>query len=624
MCGISGVIVEPGQLAESSLTQAMARDMAHRGPDAQTEFTRENFSFSHRRLKIIDLSENANQPIFNEREDLCIIFNGEVYNFRELRKVLLDKGHTFRTQSDTEVIVHAFEEWGTESFAMLNGIFAVAIWDGRGKRNQFYLVRDRMGAKPLFYASSGLRLGFSSELKPLLRLPWVGKDINPQTLYEFLKFSHVPNPSSILSDIAQLEPGHYLHLGEKLSKHSYWDSLSEFDKLPGPAQSRAEWEEKFAACLKNVTLRQVVSDVPVGCFLSGGIDSSLLAMAFSDLGGKKVNTFSIGYREKEYDESGYARQVADIFGTQHREVIAVPQDFFSIIPKIPIYFDQPFADPSLLPTMLLSRFAREHVTVALSGDGADELFWGYDYQRALSKLRGLRAVPSLIRRGAFSFPGTRLLPHRTQKILDILQFKNDSELFSYFIGTAGPLRLDRLASVVKGSQGKAIPKFDAIIKKISGLSWNDKIAYLFQNTFLPDTVLAKTDRASMAFGLEARVPFLDNEMLDFSRDLPFEYKFSNGENKSLLRSVLSRRVPPEISARPKRGFGVPLEAWLRKDLRYLLDEYIFSDRYANDPFLENKSIQNLAKEHLLGWNHSHLLWSIINFRMWGDSYLGRT
>lgn len=625
MCGISGIILRPGESASSDLSQLMARDMSHRGPDAQTFFTRENFSFSHRRLKIIDVSDAANQPVFNESGDVCVVFNGEIYNFEILKKLLQELGHKFKTNSDTEVIVHAFEEWGVDSFLKFNGMFAFAIWDGRSKKNEFYLVRDRIGIKPLFYTTNENRVGFASELKPLLRLPWVKKNISPETLLYYFKFSHVPNPASILEDVKQLEPGYFLHVSTTIKKQKYWDARSLFGlEVKFKKKDITDWEEEFEHILFDSVKRQQMSDVPIGCFLSGGIDSSLITMAFSAQNNKKIKTFSIGYKEADFDESAHAQEVSNIFQTEHSTLIVEPEDIQDLIASIPKYFDQPFADPSLLPTLILSKFAREKVTVALSGDGADEIFFGYDYQEILSHLGPAVVTPKFIRGPLFSALGATsgFFSERLRKFSEIMQFKTEAELFQYFIGTVGPMRMDRLKQVISTNINLYPSLYTPLMESARGLSWNEKIIYVFLKTFLVDTVLTKTDRASMAFGLEARVPFLDNEMLDFSARLPFDLKFSNGIKKRLLRNVLGKKVPNTLSQRKKQGFSIPLKDWLRGDLSYLIDEHIMSDKIKKDPALNAEFLRRLATEHMQGRrNHSHLLWSVICYQLWKDMYI---
>ncbi len=367
-----------------------------------------------------------------------------------------------------------------------------------------------------------------------------------------------------------------------------------------------------------------MGDVPLGAFLSGGIDSSLLTMAFARAQNQRVNTFSIGYKESGFDETSHARRVANAFGADHHEVIVGPEDLRGLIEDIPTYFDLPFADPTMLPTMILSKLARRKVTVALSGDGADELFWGYDYQQMLRRLKPLTKIPAPLRKTALRALGAPLgaISDRARKLLEILQFEEEGELLQYFIGTVGPLRMDKIASLLKDDSFRRPPAFAAILEKSAGLAWEDKIAYVFQNTFLVDSVLAKTDRASMAHGLETRVPFLDDEMLALSSQMPFHMKYQMKRSKFLLRSVLAKHLPPEITQRKKQGFSVPLRGWLRHEMKYLLDDYIFSDQTKLAEWLDIDGLQKLARDHVDGRrNHFHLLWSVVCLGLWKERYI---
>jgi asparagine synthase (glutamine-hydrolysing) len=628
MCGIDGLIVRTGVVNEIDL-KSMTEMMIHRGPDGGGTFVSGNVGLGHRRLRVIDLSENADQPLFNETSDVAIVYNGEIYNFAELRGQLKSMGHQFKTKSDTEVIVHAFEQWGTDSFRRFNGMFAFALWDGRGKTPAVYLVRDRFGIKPLFYAHKEERLAFASELKPLLRLPWIDSSVEPQTLFYFLKFSHVPQPLSIVNGIKQLPPGHWLKYEDgEVSGGTYYD-LIEMSRTPKVETGGLdEWVSDFERTLIGVVERQMISDVPTGCFLSGGVDSSLLVMAHRELGGEPISTFTIGYKEEEFDESLYAREVAKHFKTRHHELITQASDYFDIIPDIPTYFDQPLGDPTVIPTLLLSKFARQHVTVALSGDGGDELFCGYTYQQALSVFSAALGLPLGVRRKlgllteSIARNSSSLSLQRLGKLAEIFQFRDNAELLQYFIGTVGPMRLDRVANLVNGPVKLDPPLFSGMLETIKELPWEDQIEQVFLRTFLTDTVLAKTDRAGMAFGLEARVPFLDHDMLDFSSKLPFSFKLHHGSTKYLLRETLARKLPGKLARRPKQGFSIPLREWLRTDLKYLLDEYLGEHRLKREGLLNARAVGDLVKQHVAARaNHSHLLWSLVNFQMWKERFL---
>ncbi|MCM2322545.1 MAG: asparagine synthase (glutamine-hydrolyzing) [Oligoflexia bacterium] len=644
MCGIAGFRLREGEAAEPGALERMAQAMRRRGPDAQGTFTDGPVGLAHRRLSIIDLTESAQQPLFNEDGRLAVVFNGEVYNFTVLREELERAGHRFRTRSDTEVIVHAFEEWGLGMLARFNGIFAIALWDGREGRRALYLLRDRFGVKPLFYAYEEGRLSFASELKPLLTLPWISREPDLESVYHFLKFSHVPTPRSILRGVRQLPPGSWLRLDEEgLEQGRFAPSVGEGK----PAAPTLDNEEEALAALDRAlgqsVRRQLVAEVPVGCFLSGGVDSSLLTAAYAEAAPPgAARTFSIGYREREFDESGHARRVAEAFGTTHHELIVGPRDYIDLIPEAPDYFDQPFADPTLLSSLLLAKFTRREVTVALSGDGGDELFFGYPYQRALLHLDRLRGFPAGPRRaiaasagrtlewlGALGLRGRRLQQGR--KLADILSYQNEAELLQSFIGTVGPLPLERLARLIAGEQGSEAfsrgPCHAELIGSLRGLQAPEKVTRLFLETFLVDTVLAKTDRATMAYGLEARVPFLDEELVAFAETLPFRWKLREGTSKYLPRRLLARKLhergaPTDLAWRPKQGFSIPLRDWLRGELRYLLDEYLDPRRLEREGIFAAPEVRTLVREHLQGSaNHSHLLWSLISFRMWKERHL---
>ena len=632
MCGISGLMAREGEAVDAVLLHRMNDLIRHRGPDADGFLTHANLGLGHRRLKIIDLSEGANNPLFNEDGRVAIVFNGEIYNFRELRARLQAAGHVFRTQTDTEVIVHGYEEWGEDCFRELNGIFAFALADLRGASPVLFLVRDRFGVKPLFYAERDGRLAFASELKPLMQVPWVDRTVDRRILFHFLKFSHVPTPFSILEGARQVRPGTWLRFGGGVSREGlYWDPIEMARIEPETGRTEEDWLQELDAVLARVVERQMISDVPLGCLLSGGVDSSLLTMACMASRGR-LQTFSIGYQEAEFDETPYAREVASAFGSEHHEMIVGPADFFQLIPDVPTYYDQPFADPTLLPTLLLARFARQKVTVALSGDGGDEMFFGYTYHKTLLGLRRLLALPKEPRRAFFQgvdyalgllpswASGNRAL--QTRKAAQILQFGGEAEMFAYFIGTIGPLRMDRLAGLVREKPPRPAAWLEPLLLELHGLSWERRIEQVFIRTFLTDTVLAKTDRATMAWGLEGRVPFLDDEMVEFSSRLPFDFKLRDGVKKYLLRRLLGRKLPGRIAGRAKQGFSIPLRDWLRGDLKYLLDDYLDEARLRREGYFEPGPVRQLVAEHCgRRANHSHLLWSLVSFQMWKERYL---
>ncbi len=640
MCGIAGFILKAGETVQDSQLHSMASAMIHRGPDSEGVFAHQNYGLAFRRLKIIDLSDSANQPQFSENGKVALIFNGEIYNFKELRKELEKVGYQFKTKSDTEVILHGYEEWGVGCFERLNGMFAVGILDLRKGRPFFYLARDRFGIKPLFYSFDQGRFAFASELKPLMLVPWISKDINPETLLYFLKFSHVPTPRSIFEGVKQLEPGTWLKLEEgELSAGRFFDTLSLVHKKSPPLGEMAALEELEELLLKVVS-RQIISDVPVGCFLSGGIDSSLLTIAYASLKetrGKKIKTFTIGYKEKEFDEASFASEIAKAYETDHYELIVKPSDLFDLIPKIPDYFDQPFADPTLLPTVLLAKFAKEKVTVALSGDGGDELFWGYPHQRALKTLDWMTNLPFALRRGVFGGmdlllsgvmqgPLNHKIGHQMRKFLDILQFQDEGQFYQNFVGTIGPVKMPRIAGLLCEKVDLSRSLYSKTLEGLGGIPLEEKVTQIFIKTFMLDTVLAKTDRAGMAVGLEARVPFLDNEMAEFSSRIPFGLKYKNGKSKYILRKLLEKKLGEKgldttLSQRRKQGFSIPMRDWLRGELRFLIDQYLSPERLKREGIFQSQNLDSLVKEHLDSKaNHSHLIWSLLMFQMWKEKY----
>ena len=634
MCGISGIALKPGERADPAALRAMATAMRHRGPDADGVFTDGPYGLSHRRLKIIDLSAAAAQPFTSGDGRVTLVFNGEIYNFRALRSELEALGRRFRSASDTEVLLQAYEVWGTASFARLNGMFAFALLDRRESEPILHLVRDRFGIKPLFYAALGGRIAFASEIKPLLAVDWISREIDPDSVFYFLKFSHVPQPKSIFRSIQQLEPGTFLTFSRgDVSRKRYYDAIT-FSRpetadrgTAAEPKSESEWLRELDRTLDGVVARQIESDVPVGCFLSGGIDSSLLAQSHARQRSSPIDTFTIRYHEAEFDESIYAAEVSRAIGSRHHEILVSPRDLIALVDEVPEHFDQPLADPTLLPTLILSRETRRHVTVALSGDGGDELFFGYPYQRALRRLEPFTRLPEPVRRSivATARPLGRTLgrkrAHQFDKLLDILSFRENSELFQYFIGTIGPMRLDRLSLLLQNGGSLRSAPFTAAYPELNGLSWRGKIDQLFLRTFLPDTVLAKGDRASMAFGLETRVPFLDDELVAFAARLPFDLKWRAGRSKYLLRRLLAEKIPGTLANRRKQGFSIPMRDWLRGELRPWMERHLEPTLLERGGIFRGAEVARLMSEHTSGRaNHSHLLYSLITFQMWKERY----
>lgn len=634
MCGISGIIEKEGAAIDPRLLERMALEMATRGPDAQGIFVNRNRALIHRRLKVLDLSDEANQPFFSGDRKISLVFNGEIYNFKDLKSELAKQGYEFKTTSDTEVALRAFEHWGVQSFERFNGMFSLAFLDEREQKPRLYLVRDRFGIKPLFYSVRDGRIAFASVLRPLFRVPWIEKDLDSKSLFQFLQFSHVHGSDSMLSAVKQLSPGQYLLFKDgKPDLKEYWrPNLNISQSAPNFSASREEshYLEEFETIFKRVITRQTVADVPLGCFLSGGIDSSLIAFMMGQVSSKKLKTYSVGYSEQEFDEVPYAEKVAELLGTEHQSLRISESDCMELIEQVPIFFDQPMADPTLLSSLLLSRLARQDVTVALSGDGADELFFGYPYQVWIRSILKWSGVPDSLRRGIFRTAETLLgcrfwaqgnsRLQQGRKLAQILQFRSESELFQYFIGMVGPLPIPRLKRLLVQPVSFQSP-LDSLLRDLSSARKEDQIIEIFQRTFLPDTVLAKSDRAGMAYGLEVRVPFLDNELVDFSSRLPFHLKYRQGITKVLLRKSLRGKLPKSIASRKKQGFSIPMREWLRGEMRPLVDRYLNESRLSKEGIFAPLEVNQLVVEHLeRRANHSHLLWALICFQLWKEKY----
>lgn len=636
MCGIAGVISNESQSISSQLLEDMASALQSRGPDASGTWIRNQVGLTHRRLRVLDVDTRADQPFVSADEKLCVVYNGEIYNFKDLRVELEKLGKTFRTQSDTEVLLYAYEQWGVDAFLKLNGMFAFAIADFRNPQGpEIYLVRDRYGIKPLFYSETSQGIVFGSEVKPFLFVPWIKREIDPQTLFWYLKFSHIPHPQSIFKSISQVEPGQWLSIKlGRVQKNFYWKW--KFHENHSPSFEGDEfWIEKCSDVFSRCVGRQMISDVPVGCFISGGIDSSLLLSRAVEVN-PKIETFTLSYSEKEFDETPFAGLVAKHFNVPFHSIQMSHQDLLSYAARLPDFLDQPFADPTFLPTALLCEKAKSKVTVALSGDGGDELFFGYHYQVVLRWLYPLLWVPVdlknkiLIKLRAFLYrQNPQKFPYLSKiiKAIDVLQFSDEAELFQNFIGSFGPVTMSSLHSLFSKdvrNQIKTKPSwFDRYLDKLENVDINQKIESIFLQTFLVDTVLTKSDRSGMSHGLEVRVPFLDHELLEFSQTLPFRMKYRLGRTKWILRKLLAKSLPSEITQRPKQGFSIPMRDWMKGPLDPLLKTYLSRERIQQQGWFDFVYIHKLLLEHQSGMiNHSHLLWSLLVFQIWNEKHGG--
>ncbi len=634
MCGITGFVSLHARNAEElrAIARRMTDSIRHRGPDDEGLWVDEAAGavLGFRRLAILDLSPTGRQPMLSADGRYVVVFNGEIYNFGELREELLKRGHVFRGASDTEVILNGVVEWGVEqTVRKLNGMFAIALWDKRERA--LYLIRDRLGIKPLYYGWQNGVLLFGSELKALRAHPAFQGEIDRDALALYLRFTYIPAPYSIYRGIKKLPQGSWLRVqfdseqpAESMSVYwSAWEAIETGKQAPFRG-TEAEAADELEALLRDSVRLRMVADVPLGAFLSGGIDSSLVVALMQSQSAQPVKTFTIGFHEAAFNEAPYAKEAARRLGTEHTELYVTPQEALSVVPKLPFFYDEPFGDSSQIPTYLVSKLARAHVTVSLSGDGGDELFGGYSrYFRAQNVWSALGWIPFAVRRRLSAFSGgvSQFLARGNQARLSTRFF-----FLSEVLGAESRERLylrlvsqwSRPDSVVLNGKEPATA-FDQPLSR--GLNPIERMMSLDLATYLPEDILVKLDRASMAVSLEGRVPYLDDHrVVEFAWRLPFEMKVKNGKSKWLMRQVLYRYLPKELMERPKMGFGVPIDSWLRGPLRDWAEALLSAERIKGEGFLDPRLIQRRWDEHLQGRkNWQYPLWTILMFQAWLES-----
>jgi asparagine synthase (glutamine-hydrolysing) len=623
MCGIVGYTnVRRADAADPAILSVMCQTLLHRGPNDHGVFVEGPVGIGMRRLSIIAVS-SGHQPISNETGTIWIVFNGEIYNYQGLAKDLTRRGHTFKTISDTEVIVHLYEEYGEACVDHLRGMFAFAIWDRT--RGRMFLARDRLGVKPLYYWWRNGQLVFGSELKAVLAHPDVVPTLNAEGLLYYLRYSYIPDPLTIFQDIHKLPPGHTLSLTDGcLSVKSYWDGC-----LPNETDSQAYTEnsalEHLEYYLKEATRMRLISEVPLGAFLSGGIDSSLTVALMAQEMDRPVSTFSIGFQEKAYNELPYARLVARHLGTDHHELIVGPESC-DLIPQLVSHFDEPFGDSSAIPTYHVSRMAAEHVTVALSGDGGDELFAGYDrYQVDLARQR--RKLPEAARSLLGTMSG--LLPDGT-KGKNLLRNMSLSGPARYLdnISYVPPADLHRLLAPdyqyeLQRIDGAA-PIFLQYFDRVRSCDWLSQLQYVDSKTYLTGDVLTKVDRMSMAHSLEVRSPFLDHIFIEQIAGYPSHFKMREGCSKYLLKKLARKYLPADIVDRPKQGFGVPLEYWFAGEFHDYIRDTLMPSSARIQPFFDSKVVQSMVNRHAAGEKPlSAVIWNLLVLETWFQLYLDR-
>ncbi|HCU07159.1 MAG TPA: asparagine synthase (glutamine-hydrolyzing) [Holosporales bacterium] len=590
MCGISGFIYSGTSNLE--LLTRMNDSIAYRGPDDSGEFLADynetyKIGLAHRRLSILDLSPLGHQPMCSPDEHIVVVFNGEVYNFKTVRETLIEKGYAFKSDSDTEVIIQAYVEWGINFVHHMNGMFAIALYD---KRTQdCFLIRDRMGVKPLYYYQNESGLIFGSELKPIMAHPDFKKDIDAHALSLYLYHGYITAPHTIFKNTYKLKPGSYLQFNNsRITHHTYWRIGDKFEQRQVKEQSEADLVKNLDAVLTASVKDRMMSDVPLGAFLSGGVDSSLVVALMQKNSTHPVKTFTIGFDEPEFNEAPYAKEIARHLGTDHHELYLPIKKAEELIPQIPKFYDEPFADSSQLPTMLVSQMARQKVTVALSGDGGDELYCGYGRYDDVVRLQ--KFIP--FARIANKIPFFKCLVSILTKNSKYKQFFELTN--NHSVVNSAYLNFIHHFPLIKNYKNKFDDAYDGIMHLSENLQEKNMLQDMV--TYLPDDILTKVDRASMAYSLESRPPFVDDHrVVEHSFTIPHYMKCKDGNKKYILKKVLEQYIPKKMIDRPKMGFGIPIYDWLRNDLRYMITDHLSLDYIEKQGVFDVKEIQALTK-----------------------------
>ncbi len=622
MCGIAGLFTH-GPPADSLVLQRMCTRMVHRGPDDDGYYLDGPLGLGFRRLSIIDTA-GGHQPLGNEDGSVQVVFNGEIYNFRELREGLVRRGHRFSTESDTEVLVHLYEEAGEKLPTLLNGMFAFAIWDAPRKR--LFLARDRTGKKPLYYSTAipGYRFCFSSELKALTVLPGFPDEVNPHSAADFLALSYVPDWASIYKHVSKLPAGHSMSVDASgIRVQRYWSV--EFAPRPRRLEDATEELRELA---RDSVRRRMLSDVPLGAFLSGGVDSSAAVGMMAEAATEPVKTFSIGFTSKEFDELAFARLTAGMHHTDHHEEVVTPS-IHDELDEFTDQFDEPFGDSSAIPTLCLSRMTRKHVTVALSGDGADEVFGGYRryYYGALEQ-RLREQVPAAWRSVVFRtagrwYPRLDFMPQvfRAKSLLTNLAEATGDAYFNSMTVFRDASLTRVLSPEMRESLADYTPRqrFHDLFQRVSHLGALEQMQAVDFETYLPGDILVKSDRATMRHSLEARSPWLDHRIIEFAATLPTNFKLRGRVGKYIFKRAVAQHIPDEIRLRRKMGFSVPLAEWLRTSLRSTFESVVLDPSMAQ--YLSLDEVRRLWLEHQSGWhNHDRKLWNLLMLAGWRARY----
>lgn len=603
----------------------MRESLKHGGPDdAGNCIEKEDgLALANRRLSILDLSPLGHQPMIDDRNEIIVVFNGEIYNFQEIKKELENLGYKFKSNSDTEVIIYAYKHWGLDCLQKFRGMFAIAIWDKRNEK--LILVRDRIGVKPLYYYFKDGLFMFASETRAFLKHPKFKKEISKKGLFLFFRYGYIFYPYSIWQDVWKLEPGSYLIIdkNQNIKKEKYWNIEKVYERYFENENKKFD-ENELIENLEQILLDsfklRLVSDVPVGIFLSGGIDSSTVTAILQKNISQRLKTFTIGFYEEKYDESKWAKKIAEYLGTDHTEMFCSIKEALEIIPKLPEIYDEPFGDSSAIPTHLVSKIAREKVKVILSGDGGDEFFGGYDkywvYKVVFDNRFIFNRYLEPIFRLILKIKGENR--HRIDKFSKLLKYKNINEGFSYIS-----------SYFLNDYNNLILPQFQ-INKEINFALENESLYKLPKiaqwmlidaKYYLPEDILTKVDRASMAVALETREPLLDHKILEFVAPLPLKYKFSRNSGKYILKKVLSKYLPRELFERPKKGFSIPQEEWLRKDLKYLIDDLFSKETIQKYGVLNYDYVNKIKNDFLEKNENSNKIYFILVFQLWCERWL---
>jgi len=640
MCGICGQINLNNESVDENLLKSMTSCLSHRGPDDEGIYLKKNVGLGHRRLSIIDLSPLAHQPMSNEDGTIWIVYNGEIYNFPELREDLIKRGHVFRSRSDTETIIHLYEEYGAECLKHIRGMFAFAIWDEKEK--SLFLARDRIGKKPLYYRHSQNTFVFASEIKSILQDKSFLRKPDHAAIHHYLTYQYVPSPWTAFEGIKKLPPAHYLVLKNGQAEIKRYWKLSYLPKhnphsppfsKGGKGGFERALKKEIIERLKEAVKIRLISDVPLGAFLSGGIDSSTVVAMMSGIMNEPVKTFSIGFKEDTYNELRYARMVAEKYKTDHTEFIVEPKAI-DIIDKLVWHYNEPFADSSAIPTYYVSKLAREHVTVILNGDGGDENFAGYGRYIANEVSSAIhRLFPTSIAKALLPF--VMAMPHGTdpnnffwrlkrflQEYIKSPEMRNAHWLCHFSTEMKSELYADGFLSQFSG-----IDSFELLLdkyKEAEAESFLDKTLYTDVMMYLPDDLLVKVDVASMANSLEARSPFLDHEFMEFVAKIPSELKLRGKTTKYILKEALKGILPDEVIFRQKMGFGVPIDHWFRNDLREMAYDTLLSDRAVQRGYFKKEAVKKILDEHTSGkWNWHNHIWNLLMLELWHRMFIDK-